>query len=194
MPINDIYQAALRFSINGEKTANVLHFEQTSSDGSDPPNEDLANAIIEDIWPSYKAAISNDATLQSVAVKKISPAIGGSIIVSVNEPGSISSDTIPPNGAAVVTLYSQTLSKQGRGRIYISGIPDNGQANGILDVAQMALFVTLADKIIAPVQAGTGATFQCGVWSTVGSAFHDFTDHMVRSTIRTLRSRRMANP
>lgn len=194
MAINDVYQAALRFSINGEKTANVIHCKQTSGDGSLPPNEDLAAAIVAVIWPAYQAAISNDATLQSISAKRISPTVGGSVVVPVNAAGTIAQDTIPPNGSAVITLYSQTLSKQGRGRIYISGIPDTGQKDGLLTVAQMNLLTTLGGQMVSTLVDGSGATFQCGVWSSVGLAFQEYTDYMTRSALRTLRSRRMANP
>lgn len=194
MALNDVFQAAIRFSIAGEKTANVLHFQQTSSDGALPPNEDLAAAIIEDFLPAYQNILSSDVTIQSIAVKRIDPTIGGSVVVDASLAGLDAGDVMPPQCAAVATLYSDLVSGSGRGRIFISGISDTMVTDGRLVNAQAANFVTLLDILKGSIQGGTGATFIAGIWSPRIAQFNQITYHELRSQIHTLRSRRMANP
>lgn len=194
MPVNDVLQASLRFSINGEKTANVLHFIQTSADGALPPNEDLAAAIIEDLWPSLKACLSDDCTLQSIAVKRIDPTLGGTTFVPVIEPGSVGQDTLPPNGCLVVTLYTNTLTKRGRGRMFISGIPDTFINQGRLNNADATVFVTFLDLLLSAIQGGAGATFHAAIWSATAGSAQEITSHQLRARLINLRGRRMANP
>jgi len=193
MALNDIFQAALQFNIKGEKVANVLHFKQTSSDVILPANEDLVAGIREDIWPSYQAILSEDVTLQSIACKKISPALGGSVVVPVNEAGTVAEDTMPTQSTVVATLYSDSIGARFRGRIYISGVPKTLVQDGRILNSAATDFVTFLDTLKTTVQAGTGATFAPGVWSVYASIFSQYTYHELRAFTHTLRGRRMAS-
>ena len=194
MPSGDVYSASSRFSIKGEKTVNVLHFSQTSADGSGPVNQELADAILQDIWPSYKALLSNDCTLQNISVYKIAPAVGGSILVNVAEAGGVAVDTIPPNACVVATLYTDHFTGRGRGRIFMSGIPDSHVDGGRIVNASAALYVTFLNTLKAPIAFGSGVSFVPSVWSTKGAIARPITAHALRAALHNLRSRRMANP
>lgn len=194
MSINDVYQAVIGMNVKGQKIANVLHFEQTSGDGVITPNHDLCLAIQEDLLPTYQLTTSNDLSFESIRAHKISPAIGGTYVLPIAVLGLIAQDTLPPNGNVVATLYSDNLTRQGRGRIFISGVPDTVSGDGRLNSAAVGTYVTFLDLLMGTIQAAAGATFRAGVWSTVGLAFHDFTSYQIRARINTLRSRRMENP
>lgn len=194
MSINDVYQATIGMNVKGQKIVNVLHFQQTSGDGVITPNNDLCLAIEEDLIPAYQTCCSNDLSFEKISAHKISPAIGGTYVKALAVAGTVAQDTLPPNGNVVASLYTANLTRQGRGRIFISGVPDTFVSSGRILNGSAATYVALLDLLLLPIQAAAGATFQAGIWSSVGLAFHDFTTHQLRSAINTLRSRRMENP
>lgn len=194
MAINDVYQTTIRMNVKGQKIVNVLHFEQTAGDGAIPVNHELCLAIEEDLIPGYQACCSNDLSFEAITAHKISPAVGGTYVRPLAVSGTVAEDTLPPNASVVATLYSANLTRQGRGRIFLSGIPDTFASKGRVENADAATYVTFLDLLLAPIQFAAGPTFRCGIWSTVGLAFHDYTSHQLRAAINTLRSRRMENP
>lgn len=193
MGVGDVLQASIQYSINGDKVCNVLHFQQTSSDGAIPPPKDLGLAIIEDLVPTLKAVLSNDCTITQISCRRVAPTKGGGYDVPCGVAGTVSIDTAPPQVCMLATLYSETQGKQGRGRIYIPAVPDTWLTGGTLIVSHGATYVAFLNALMAVIQAGSGATFQAGVYHE-GGTFHDFTSHKLRSWSHTMRSRRMANP
>lgn len=194
MPVNDVYRTALQYSVNGEKCANVLHFIQTSGDGGANVVAELASAIQGTIIPPFTNCMSNDAHMDAITAHKISPAIGGSVVVPDTTVGAVVNDTLPPNSVVCLALYSDHLTGRGRGRMYFSGVPDQYSSAGRLTNTGPNLYVTFANILLASLAGGNGTTFKCGVWSTTGAIFYEYTTHQVRSRLITLRSRRIANP
>lgn len=195
MALNDIFESVLGFTQNGEKIVNVLHFRQSSVDVTNPAAKDLALAVEEDLWTAaYKAVVCDDLSLQTVRCNRIWPTLGGTYIHNVDDAGSVVDDPLPPNSNALLAFYSATVSKKGRGRIHISGVPDGWHKDGILDTANIAPYTAVIAAILGPFQKAAGATFQCGTWSAGDLAFWEFTSGVVRSHLYTLRSRRMSNP
>jgi hypothetical protein len=194
MPVNDVYRAAIQYSVNGEKCANVLHLIQTSGDGAANVVAELAQQIITDWIPAFVLPLSNDATIQAVTAHKISPAIGGSVVIADSTAGALVNDTIPPNSCVVTSLYSDHLTGRGRGRIYLSGIGKQLVASGRLLNTSPTQFITFLDLLLVTLTGGNGTTFRAGVWSTTGAIFYEYTSYQLRSRLITLRSRRVANP
>lgn len=194
MALNDILQATIRSNVGGEKIANVIHFKQTSADGALPQNEDLVAAIIEDLVPALADVMSSDGEIVDAIARRVSPAVGGSYVGPINEAGTVAQDTSPTQSCAVATLYSDTLTRKGRGRIHIGAVPDTFITNGCLTNASSATYVSFLALLLAAIQGGTGATFQAGVFNPDDLTFHAYTAHQLRSTVRTLRSRRISNP
>lgn len=194
MPLNDVYQAAIKMNAKGQKVVNVLHFQQTSADGPIVPNKDLCLAIEEDLLPLYQLCASNDMNFEAVTAHKVVPAIGGSYVHPVGIAGLVAEDMLPSNSAALATLYSATLTRQGRGRIFFPAIPDTLANDGRLVNSASGVFVDFCTALQGSIQAAAGATFICGVWSKAGNAFHQYVYHELRARLATLRSRRMENP
>lgn len=194
MPVNDVYRSAIQYGINGEKCANVLHFIQTSGDGGANVVAELAQAIITSYVPQLAAFWSNDVLMQAVTSHRIDPTIGGSVVIADATPGGVASDTLPPNSCLVATMYSDHLTGRGRGRIFISGLSDSYTKNGRLLNTSPPDIVTFLGLLTTTLAGANGTTFRCGVWSTTGVIFHEYTSHQLRARLVTLRSRRMANP
>jgi hypothetical protein len=194
MPASDVLQATLAFSQNGQKLVNVLHFEQTTADGALNPAADLAAAINAAIWPSYALCLADAIELQGINCRRIDPTPGGNIYTPIASPGLIAQEAYPPNSCAVAILYTAFVGAVGRGRIHIPGVPITFAEGGRINNGDAATYVTFLNTLLAPISTGGGATFQCGVWSTVNTVLYPLTGHQLKSQLRTLRGRRMDAP
>lgn len=194
MALSDVFQATIAMNVQGQEVVNVLHFEQTSGDGPIAPNRDLCLAIEASLIPVYKLCTSEDLTFEAIKAHRVKPSIAGTYVHPISGSGQVTEDTLPPNNSVLATLYTTNLTRAGRGRIFMPGVPDTFQNRGRLVVAGADLYVDFLAALLLPVQAGLGATFQAGVCNPPDGDFHDYTSHELRSRVNTLRSRRMENP
>lgn len=193
MAVGDILRASLLYSVKGEKCANVLHFKEIDDPGAD--NERLlGEAIANDLWGTpLRACVSNDCTLQMVRVSRIDPTVGGPINVAVDNHGTVTEDTLPPNSTVLLSLYSARLDRAGRGRMFIPGVPKTFNQDGLLPQSAVSTFNTFADLLLVNL-SNSGGQWTPGVWSVTHSEFNQFVSYELRSWIHTLRGRRNAAP
>jgi len=194
MAIGDRYEASLLYSLKGEKCANVLRFQQTQNTSTVSDELDLGNAIKADLWPAIKAASSDDLVLQIIRVRRYAPTAGGSIMVTVDEAGSISEDSLPSNNCVVITMYSESPTKNGRGRIHLPGIPDTHNQDGLLPASVTGLYEAISTVMEAPFIGPDLGAWLYGIGDSEGATFHPATNHQLRSWLHTLRGRRAAAP
>lgn len=195
MALGDIYEASLLYSIKGEKVANVLHFREDVTPGTVDPPLDLANTISASFWTgNLDLVMSNDVTLQMIRARRISPTLGGGILLPVNTDGQVSADTLPPNNCAVMTLYTARTDRAGRGRVFLSGVPDTWQGDGLIEVAVAPTYQAIMDNLKTYFTSADGGQWQCGIWSPTYSDFNVITRVQVRSWVHVLRGRRMVAP
>ena len=194
MAVGDLYEASLLYSLKGEKCVNVLRFQQTTNPSTVSDELDLGNAVKADLWPAIKTASSEDLVLQMIRVRRYAPTAGGSIMVTVDEAGGVSEDSLPSNNCVVITMYSDNSTKHGRGRIHLPGIPDTHNADGLLKQATAVLYEAIATAMEATFNGPDGGQWSYGIGDSDGSSFHAATMHQVRSWLHTLRTRRAAAP
>jgi len=191
MPLNDIFQLVVRCSAKGEKLVNVMHYQQTSSDGTEPTVEDVAKAWVADCLPLYRAAVSHDLTVIQLATHRVLPTVGGQYIEPVSLAGTIAEDMQPTQINAVLTLYSVNLERKGRGMIHVPAVPDSIVTNGRINNASTAPYVALGAQLCTAITGPGGATFQPGVLHKATGDFYFYVASQLRSNVRTLRGRRM---
>lgn len=150
MPALDIYRAAIASRVNGINCLNTFYFKQVDADQAEDVPDSLSQAINEDLVPVWAAMISNQASLDSVVVRRISPT--GSQPYSftlVAGTGTIAEESEPANLAVCVSHYSRFNERAGRGRNYYSGIPQT-QIQGAIPKAS---WVTLFNTFLAVLDA-----------------------------------------
>lgn len=190
MALNDVFELVLGFKVGEEKTVNVLHYKQTSSDGANPPNQEVAAAWQAELWGFMQDCLSEDAELQTLSCKRIQPTLGGTTILDVNEPGDIAGDVLPAQSSLLVSLYSETPTANGRGRINIAGLSKTWVEEGLLLAANAPTVATFMDNQILPIGGGSQASFKPVIFSRTLSLASDITSYQIRSYLHTLRSRR----
>lgn len=200
MAVNDVYQVRVLQNVGSEITMNVLHFrEMTAETVAEFPAEQVA-AAAHAIFTGIKANMSDDWRVVQIEARRVLPTfdipftrvLGAADAIIGEDLGQI----IPSASALVVSLYSVTATKAGRGRLFIPGLPESAQNEGQLTEAAHTNFDTWADSWLVTPSTPVGGND--GVWiptirskvETVGSAAKDVVMTTVRSNLGTMRSRR----
>lgn len=193
MAQDDVFQVSVLQVCNGIKIVNVFHAKQTD-DNTDPPRTEitLAKAFIDVVLAKWILLTSVHWKAQWIAVKQIAPTIGATFSYPCGEDGygTVDELAIPTNSVAVVDLYSDELTRKGRGKTHLSGLTRDEANDGSITSACLALIrafdETLGDDITP---TGGGHTYRPGIWSTTHLEFYPITGAVVRANLRTLRSR-----
>lgn len=133
MAIGDFYKMTLRMTFTGVDTiVNTFHYRQDTIPIFDTPSNDLAEAWLEEVWPTYKAFLSARIVLQVIEVRPVDPA-GDFWDESVGENGTGGSgDIVPLTSAPLVTWRTGLIGRTNRGRVYLPPPPEANQDGGSL--------------------------------------------------------------
>lgn len=158
MPAADLYRATINLLVGGVNCANVFHFQQVDADGGETPAESLKKAIETDLLPTWVLMLSNEATVQSVIVRRVKPTPSQPYVYNLaSGQGMINESTEPPNLAVCASHYSSTHTKMGRGRNYFNGLPQGSIQGAIPTAAWVALFQTFKTKLLSTLLGGGSA-------------------------------------
>lgn len=199
MAVGDIYQCEIFYNIGSEITMNVLHFKEVTTCTDDIPAETVAKLVYDLIKPHIETVLFSDETnLTLIRVRRIKPTagvpataiIGSAAFPAVNGAGV--GDPLPSTSAGLVSLYTDTHTRNGRGRIYFPGLASGTQNDGQLLAATLALLAAIGEDLeddIVPVGGGTGE-FHCVVYSRTLGTGQEVTQTIGHSNLATQRGRR----
>jgi len=194
MADTDVYQLVVGTNQDGEKLANVFHYQQSGSDGALPPEAALKNGWVTTMMPLLRACYSVEAAIESLRIKRVPAAIEPSYVFVIDEEGDQSGDALPPNSCALISLYTLEMGPHGRGRTHISAYPESEHSDGIINEDQLGLLNDFGNALVSPISGGGGEpTFQAGIFGE-SEVFYEIVDVQVRAYLHTLRSRRMRSP
>lgn len=149
-PAPDIVRCDLIWADNAARQwMNTLHFEKTSYSLSDMQElvADLETAIDGN---SSLAFLSNTCQLDRVRLTDIRTDDGPVVEETMDEAGLATADAIPYGSAAVVTLRTAKRGRSYRGRLYWSGLGENGvSGQGITQAFQDYILDFLDDLVVA---------------------------------------------
>ncbi|GAG55478.1 unnamed protein product [marine sediment metagenome] len=191
MSVGDVYQLAVDQVLHGVLLTNVFHFEQTI-DGSGDDEADLFAAFEEDGLPNWKLAVSAQLMFTCLRARQVSGvgAFPESLLVLTGDVGALLEEALPANCVAVISWYSQTYSKSGRGRSFISGAPVPSEDENTWEEAQYDLFNTMANSLGTPfIDSVSGASFALAIWGGTPGAAKDVAKFETRPQVRKLRGR-----
>lgn len=200
MALGDIVQVTVNGEIDGQRTANVLHFkDQVVATGDEST---LAQAVMDCVTSALLTGLTTDYKLTSVSAKRILPTVGNEVILVApgGSAGSIAG-SLPSFNAAVISLRSNRAGKSGRGRMYIAGIPNSGesasQVSSTLQAVLAAFITCLVGKFVGLLPS---EGFNWGIFSrknyaltpgTESTWWSEVTQAVVNSDIGTMRSRKL---
>lgn len=191
MGVGDIYQAAVDQSLHGVAMTNVFHFEQTFA-GTGEDEKDLAGAIEDDILPTWILAMSDDWEAVCIRTRQVSGtgSFPEELTLLTGQTGSIVGDALPANNVAVISWYSETYTKSGRGRSYYSGADMDNQSENTWEVDQVVLWDNLANVTASEItDASSGAKFKLNLWTGTPKTAKSVVRYDSRNAVRKLRGR-----
>jgi hypothetical protein len=199
MAVGDVYQVQIFYNIGSELTMNVVHVKEVVTSTDDIPARSVG-AMIHNMWTTHIATtlFSNETSVVLIQVRRIKPTPGvpATLIVgSAAFPGIAGTgpgDPLPSTTAALISMYTDTHTRNARGRMYLPGLASGTQNDGQLLAATLGQLEAFAedfeDDIVAV--AGTTGTWHFVVYSRTLGTSQEITQAVAHSNLATQRGRR----
>ncbi len=141
--------------------------------------------------PKLKPVLSASSEYLGVALQMSLDGVVWNAVANGNQgPGDIVADELPSYAAAVIQKRTGLGGKSGRGRWYVSGIPDTLSNEGLLTNIARALYGALATQYIAPIVVGADSAI-AHHYSAKGKILLPITSIQVVAELGTQRRRRL---
>lgn len=188
-------QANLRSTMFGQNFENVLTFEKTTGAFTQAEvelmAEDLSTWVLAELVPE----VVTDLTFTEWYIVDLSNQNGWVVEYTINEPGTIAVDPLPPQDAICISFLTNSRGRSFRGRTYLPGISKNSVDNGLVIAGvQTSLFgaynslngyLASYDTIhVVPSRISNGVERTTGVTTPV-------TNYRVNPAVATQRRRRI---
>jgi hypothetical protein len=195
MAVDDVYRltAILRAAGDQPSIVNTFHFKALEATVFDTQEEDLVEAFQAEAEDAYREQFTNRLTVFQYKVGK-SPTFETAFIKDVSGVvGNLSGDSLGVRNSAVLSFRTATLSKRGRGRLFLP--PANEAANGADGhptsgyIDNMEFF---ADKLLgmASTVSVLYASYELQVWSKADQAAYPVTAFTARNFWGSQRDRK----
>jgi len=149
MAVGDVYRLQIFQNVGSELTMNVLHARCTVTETINVVDEadNLAEMAIV-TYTALAAELSEDWRVVAINVHKLTapggvPAnfvLGGAESIV----GEVESEIIPSASAVLISHYTSTANRSGRGRTYLPGLPESSQNEGQLVEARWGALQAIA--------------------------------------------------
>ncbi|GAG73759.1 unnamed protein product, partial [marine sediment metagenome] len=104
--------------------------------------------------------------------------------------GALTGDALPANGVGVISWYTETYTKSGRGRSYFSGCRMVDELENTWTNDQVALFDTFGSAIQNEIEDSvSGGKFRRALWGGDPATAKNVVKREVRAQVRKLRGR-----
>jgi hypothetical protein len=177
LAIDDVYLLQLHQLYAGQQCMNTLAFRtKTATDPTQAVLQALADDWMNTIKPRQVTSLTYDHWVaQQVRGGTVSYPTGlckreggRRLEAGFTAPnvGLEAGDGLPPQSAWVTTLVTPFAGRSKRGRHYMTGIPENVQAQGAIAPASVTAYQTIWTSLITEYGVGgTSPTWEVGVWS-----------------------------
>lgn len=190
MAESDRIQVAAKGSLYGVTCVTTLAYVETVSGGINALDNLLAE-FRDTVVPDWMAIVSEDFTLHCLEATIVvaGPASPRTLQLSSANVGLVEEPALPANRVMVVTEYSETYTRSGRGRHYFSGIPLTLEQDNCLSEDAKANLEAFAATLKGNLVSGTLGEWQRVIRSLVTAEDYPIEVAMFSPQIRTLRSR-----
>ncbi|GAG73762.1 unnamed protein product [marine sediment metagenome] len=168
MAENDVFLVRCQFRTHARLWTINQHYRDADGQSDGTAAVDLQDAWTLTNTPMALSEMGVETTFEGVYVLKVT---GGAALPALDKyastPGSVQSDTLPPNCAVVVSLGSSDPLLIRPGRLYVGGIPKSGVDGGNLSAAYLATFTTDWAKIAGDTLVGSGGSWVPTILRTI---------------------------
>lgn len=160
--MGDVYRAEIWQNTGSEPTMNVLHIRESVAETGATPVAQLIVEMVSAAYDLLAAELSEDWRVIAINARRVSPTGGvpASLVLGAAESivGAVASEIVPAQAAILISLYTNTGDRTGRGRVYLPGCPELHQNEGQLLEAAWGDMQTAASAAFEGEKTPTGAT------------------------------------
>jgi len=172
MAVNDIYRIEVLQNVGSEPTMNVLHAREEVAETINVIPAQCVVEMASALYTALAAQLSEDWRVVSINARRVYPEFGipSTIVFGGAEAivGAIESEIVPSQAAVLISLYTLLAERQGRGRIFLPGWPEDSQNEGRLTEDAYSALQAIADAQLTgfkgPFLAGDGE-WAFTIWS-----------------------------
>ena len=169
MAVNDIYRCEIFQNVGSEISMNVLHMRETIAETIFPFPADAVIQAITGLYDVLAGFLSEDWRVIQISARKISSGSGipRTIVLGAAEAivGAVEDEIVPSASAVILSLYSLTNDRTGRGRMFIMGLPELYQNEGQMTETEYTLMSAAVNNYFTneqgPFLGGDGAWRFC---------------------------------
>lgn len=153
MALNSVYRVRTRGTFRGQRVEFGVHVQNVTT--ARPP-EDLAASWAATAVPLIKAAISSAVNLDEIVVSDTDRDGDESVELPLTQPnpGALAGDALPNQNAVVIGWRTGLKGRRRRGRMYLPGITESGNTDGVLVGSQLTAVQALAQGLVNAYGAG----------------------------------------
>jgi len=195
----DVYRLEVWQNVGSEPTMNVLHVLETVAETSGAQVSEIVIEMAAALYGALADELSEDWRVIQITGRRVSP-VGGipaTIVFGGAEAivGQIDSEIVPTMASILISHYTDTPSRDGRGRTYLPGCPESSQNEGQLLEARFNALRTIVEAEFEGEKTPAGASdgrFRFMVFGGGASPTEDYVirDAQLRPNLATQRRRR----
>ncbi len=197
MAIGDIIETVITWEniTRKDRYVNVLHWRCKTEISSPAMEIDAAEGLLTKTLNGVLPSMANTFTILNVLAQRVAPeprTAGFVAIAPANSNGGQAGQALPPSTALVIRKRTIFAGRRFRGRVFVCGLVEADQDNGVYSGANYNSMAQQWDNIIVNTLVGpqNGAEFECVIWTkgtaaaTATRITSTFPDDRVRSQRR----------
>lgn len=193
MAINDIYSLSIDSTVHNVVCTNVAHYKVVADGSGSDPAQALKDAWDETVKASWLACLQDDVRLFCMRIRQVTPASEPEKVFTLDVTytgGQSPGESIAASSVMIISFYSELYTKRGRGRMFLSGCPEDSEKKGQVTAAQIVLNETLGTKVRDNItETTTSSTWQQVIYHADTELFDDIVRTESRSILGSHRSR-----
>ncbi len=156
----DLMVGVIKGLLAGQSVQTTFHWRATSVPTAYTLTSFLQD-LLDDIVPEYRLCLSSDWTGFSVYGRRVSPnPTRGQEQATGTMAGLVSSTSLPPSVAAVLSRFTNQPGPKGRGRVFMPAVPSSFNTNGQVNTTGKNIYDAFLPWLDITWPSSGGATFE----------------------------------
>jgi len=194
LEVNQVLEVKLYSHSSGQYAINTRHYRVTGIQGTGETDVNAAARVETELAASFKAALCEQAEYLGLSLQIIrTPRRPKTVVTAGSGPGLVEGEILPRQVAGLITVLTDTASRQGRGRMYVPFPAESrNTALGVPTAEYLGELDAIAIKLDNTLVVGAGAntaTIQPVLYNRVSHAVTPVTGIRVNSNWATQRRR-----
>lgn len=194
LEVNQVLEAKLYAQSSGQYSVNTRHYRVTAIAGTGETDVNAAARIETELAPAFKACLNENANYLGLSLQIIRTIRRPKAVVTAGSgPGLIEGDALPRQVCGLITVLTDTASRNGRGRMYVPFPPESRNlATAVPNAEYLGELDSLAiklDNVLVVGGGGNTASIQPVLYNRVTQAVIPVTGVRVAALWATQRRR-----